>query len=95
MDIVHRLVFRKRTEVQKSVSETGLFSILRLSYRAQCTRHFSTFLPVGGKKSGFQNGVFFWYLLGHQPTDKPRNRVVKFFLIYYKYLVFSNLAKAH
>lgn len=58
MDIVHRLVFRKSTEVQESLSETGLVSVLRLSYRTHWTRFFSTFLPVGGKKSGFQNGVF-------------------------------------
>lgn len=58
VDVVHRLVFRKNTEVQKSVSETGLFSVLRFSYRALWTRYFSTFLPVGGKKSVFQNGVF-------------------------------------
>jgi hypothetical protein len=57
--LVHHLVFRKSTEVQKSVSETGLVSVLRFSYRAHWTRYFSTFLPVGGKKSGFQNGVFF------------------------------------
>jgi len=59
VDVVYRLVFRKSTEVQKSVLETGLVSVLRVSYRAHWTRYFSTILPVGGKKSGFQNGVFF------------------------------------